>query len=1117
MKRINKFLNYYLNQKLKIESINFIFIFLIFLCVLSMLIILIEKNAYFDTYIKNKIFLNTIFIIASSISFIIIKIMIHKFNINGNSQRIELAKELSNKIKSKDSIINALQIFSSNHNYKYSDLIDRAVLDAEKKLNYDELKSLIPNNHNKKIIVLSFVIITFSFIINLNLDLKDAFIRLININTNYEKPMPFSLIVEPKNKSIYAGEKLDLKIIVDGESPDELSLFWENNNQIYQNKIKKLNNVFSFSFNSITSKTNLWAQYKTNYLMPFNNFKINSDTLLINPKTRPKLKKLDIIIEPPFYTKNQNFKHQNSLTTINVLKGSTIQIKGESDKSLNSAILKFNNKATINMDVNDKKIISSFQVDTLNEFNIFLKDNNNNVNSKLKYKINTFSDIEPIIIIDKPTESVKIDENMFINILAQLADDFGLDKVVLEYYIIKPYSIENDTTIYTSDIIKYNNQTNRYLKYDWNISNINIGPGDEIIFWLKVFDNNNFDGPGISKSKIMSAYYPSLDELFMEVENEQDNVFESFENMDESVQKLKDKYEEISNEVFKEQLGWDQQESSNEMIGELQKIENKINELENTIEQIEEINDKNNLINENLGDKIESLRKMFEDILTPELMKALEELQKSMDKNDFKDSIEQLNNFEFEMSDLENQLDRMMKLFEQIIIEQKFEEIIKRTQEMKNIQNDLTNEIEKKDKNEIDIIENNQIQNFDELMKNIKEASELTKESNANISKKLNELTNSNLPKNLNDSLTEIKNNNLNDKKTSSANIEDNLLIMEFKLEEIIDEYNNNSKIQILTMYARVIKSLIDLSYKQEELYHQTKNIKYKNNPKIKDLTVNQNLILEQYKMLFLQITELSNKSFYIKPEVSKSFGQIFKYLVNSISNLEQGQIKDAKISKKNVLNYINESVILLLSSMDEMQASNTPSGYDQYMEALSELGQAQQSMNEGMQSMLPLPMGQQGQNGLMQSLLNQQKELMDKLQQLMDENGSQQGGNKGQGELGKALNDMNDIINDLENNILNEETYEKGESVYNKLLNHQKANKEKGMDDLWKTEKYDNNSLKKNNLDKLTKNKDLEIKELYESLNVLNENKNIKPENKNIVKEYIKILIEEKIELNEN
>tara|TARA_B100002052_G_scaffold299190_1_gene336284 strand:+ start:25413 stop:28763 length:3351 start_codon:yes stop_codon:yes gene_type:complete len=1116
MDHINKFLNYYLNQKLKLETINFILSFLIFVCFSSILLILIEKSAYLDPLIKNKIFLNIIFITLSSILFIIIKIIIHKFNINGNSHNNELAKELSNKIKLKDSIINALQIFTSNQNNKYSDLIDKAVLDVEKKLNYDELKSLFPNNYNHKIWILFLIIFIFFFILNINPNLMNASTRLININSDYVKPLPFSLIIEPKNKSLYTGDKLDLKIIVNGEIPDELDLFWESNNQIYQKKISEVNDVFSFSFNSITTNTNFWAEYKSKYFIPFKNYQINSDTILIIPKKRPKLKKLDIIIEPPSYTNIKNFKHQNNLTIINALKGSIITIKGESDEILNSAILKFNN-SIMNMDLNGKKILKSFQVDSLNEFNILLKDYNDNINSKLKYQVKPVYDMVPIINIDKPTKSLKIDESMSVNISAQLADDFGLDKVILEYYIIKPYSFQNDTIIYSSDIIKYDNQTNQHFKFKWDISKINIGPGDEIIFWLRVFDNNNFDGPGIAKSQNMSAYYPSLDELFMEVQNEQDNFFESFENMDVSMEKLKNKYEEISNEILKEQLGWDQQESSNEMIGELEKIENKINELENTIEKIEQINDKNNLVNESLGDKIESLRKMFEEIITPELMKALEELQKSMDENDLKDSLEQLNNFEFEMSDLENQLDRMMKLFEQIITEQKFEEIIKRIDEMKNIQNDMTNNIEQKKEFEIDAIENNQIQNFDELIKNIKEASELTKESNTNISNKLNELINSNLSKKLNNDFKEIKNNNFDDKKTSSKKIEGNLLTIESKLDEIIDEYNNNSKIEILVMYTRVIKNLIDLSYNQEELYNLSKAIKYKNNPMVKDLTVNQNLILEQYKTLFLQITDLSNKSFYIKPEISKSFGQIFKYLVNSISNLEQGQIKDAKISKINVLNHMNESVILLLTSMDEMQASSTPSGYEQYMEALSELGQAQQSMNKGMQSMLPLPMGQQGQNGLMQSLLNQQKELMAKLQQLMDENSSQPGGKEGQGELGKALDDMNDIINDLQNNILNEETYEKGTSVYNKLLNHQKANKEKGMDDLWKTDKYDNENLKKNNLDKLTKNKDIEIKKLYESLNILNQNQDISPENKNIVKEYIKILIDEKIESNED
>ena len=473
-----------------------------------------------------------------------------------------------------------------------------------------------------------------------------------------------------------------------------------------------------------------------------------------------------------------------------------------------------------------KKYINLFKL-IASEFNILLKDNKNNMSSKLKYIIDPYIDIPPMIIIDKPTKSLKIDESMSVNISAQLADDFGLDNVILEYYIVKPYSFENDTTIYATNIMKYDNQINQYFKYNWDLSNINIGPGDEIvIFWIKVSDNNNIDGPGVSKSKIMYAYYPSLDELFMDVQNEQDNFFESFENMDESMEKLKSQYEEISNEVLKEQLGWNQQENSNEMIVELEKIENKINELENTIEQIEQINDKNNLINESLGDKIESLRKMFEDIITPEIMKALEELQKSIDKKDLKKSLEQLNNFEFEMSDLENQLDRMMKLFEQIIIEQKFEEIIKRIDELKNIQNDMTNKINQKEDIEIDRIENTQIQNFDELIKNVKEASDLTNKSNNDVSNKLNELVNSNLSKNLNNNFKEIKNNNLNDKQITSKNIEDNLLTMETQLEEIINEYNDNSKIQILVMYTRVIKNLIDLSYKQEELNNLSKIIK---------------------------------------------------------------------------------------------------------------------------------------------------------------------------------------------------------------------------------------------------------------------------------------------------
>ena len=55
----------------------------------------------------------------------------------------------------------------------------------------------------------------------------NACTRLMNKNADYDKPLPFSLIVESNKESIYAGDKFDLKIIVKGESPDELDLFWK--------------------------------------------------------------------------------------------------------------------------------------------------------------------------------------------------------------------------------------------------------------------------------------------------------------------------------------------------------------------------------------------------------------------------------------------------------------------------------------------------------------------------------------------------------------------------------------------------------------------------------------------------------------------------------------------------------------------------------------------------------------------------------------------------------------------------------------------------------------------------------------------------------------------------
>jgi len=1121
MESIKKFLQKYLNIKIRTDLINSVIKFSMFFIIYVALLIFIEKNVFLNPNIKIKIFNITYAIIIFSLIYILLKIIIHKNHFFNNSNKQQLAKELINKFPIKDRLINALQIYSKlDFKNPYSDLTIKAVNDLEKELNFLNFKKFKLKISYNILYLLLAGILFFSLSIKLSNNYYQAAVRLISKNTKFEKPLPFLFELNYENDFIFKGEKYTVDIIGIGEEiPEKIQLFWLENNNLYNREISKVDDIYSYTFKNINSEIKLWAEYKKEAILPYNKYHIVSDTINVNLKIRPKIKDLEITIIPPDYTQIKELTHKNTSLKINALQGSTIKLKGIANKAIQSSNIIFGVDSLINMNIKNNIITYEFEIFDSKNISIICYDQDNNSSLKIKYFIDIINDMKPTANINKPNNNIKLDEKYLIQLTGQLSDDFGINKALLEYYIVTPYYLDQDTTINNNLILQSNNKTKEYFQYDWDISNLNIGPGDEIIYWIKVYDNNTKTGPGIGKSNIQRAYFPSLEELFLEVENEQENIFETFDDMNESMEDLKNIYEDISNDVLKEELGWEQEKNSEEMINEMESISNKINHLEEAIQKIEELNENNNLINENLGDKIETLQKMFQDIITPELMKALQELQESLNEDDMQEALDNLKNLEFEMGDLENELDRMIELFKQVVAEQKLDELIKKIDNMKDLQKEISDEINNKMDSNINSMEEKQKNNLNDILDTMENAEELLQNTNQKTADNLNELRNSSISSNLQQELNDISNNSGIEKKKSSNAIEQHIDDMKKQLNEIISEYNKKLSIEILTMYTRIIKNLLDMSYEQELINKESIKIKHKTNSNIKNIASKENVILYQYKNLFIQISDLSSKSFHIKPEVSKSFGQIFNNIIKSINHFEQGEINLAKKHQNLILEYINKAALLLLNAMDEMQASNSASGYEEYLQAMQELTKGQQAMNQGMQSLLPIPFGQQpGQNSLMQSLMSQQKQLMEQLKKLMEEGGNPGGGKDGQGELGKALEEMENIINNLQDNIMNQETFDKGEKVYNKLLNHQKATKEKGKDQLWKTETFNKNDLIKNNkTTNLNDKNTLEVQELYETLNRLNENKNITKDNKNIIEEYIKILIDKKIEEKNN
>ena len=86
-------------------------------------------------------------------------------------------------------------------------------------------------------------------------------------------------------------------------------------------------------------------------------------------------------------------------------------------------------------------------------------------------------------------DNFKIEQDYFIPISIEVVDDFGIKDVYLNYYLNRPYYLEQDTTLNKFSIFKSKkNKTTEYIDYNWDVSNLNLGPGDKILYWIEAYE-----------------------------------------------------------------------------------------------------------------------------------------------------------------------------------------------------------------------------------------------------------------------------------------------------------------------------------------------------------------------------------------------------------------------------------------------------------------------------------------------------------------------------------------------------------------------------------------------------------------------------------------------------
>lgn len=1038
---ITKFIHLFRAQQVKSE-LNQGFIQLAIGTIIFLIAMgLLESVFYFSSSIRlitAKFFL---LVFVTYILFICFRWLLHYKSIFNNSSNEFLAKKFEKREPQiGDRLINALQLEKSIKTLdEGKDLAEYAVDNLNHELKIISKKSLydpIPQSLKKsfKLSLLGGVII---LLILVN-SLPQAFQRLSQPNKHFPVPLPFVLNSMTGNIEVLGGDTLTVNIAGFGELPDSIHIHWQDKDKAGIEVAIKKNDFYHYTFIGVKRDTRYWAEYKSPSLISaWKYIKTEPDTIFVTD--RPIVQQVQFTIIPPNYTDIEEYQHPGNITNLSIPEGSQIRLVGKSSKSLDSAWI-YLNEVPNELYIDGRTLSGTFNIKDEYDATIYVQDNNGVRNlHPPNYRISTIPDSPPDLIVQHPNRKFELDESNFIGFDIQTSDDYGFSDAWLEYRVKAPNYIKQDTILYRHKITNIQRDVkSQQLYHEWNISNFSFAPEDELHIQIVIADNNILSGPSLIHSPILIGRYPSLEDLFNRMEENESEVEEYGEEIQMNLEDVRELVEELELELLKsENVSWEQEQKAAEALEKMDKVFDQIEQIQETIQKIQEQAEQNNLVSDNLVEKFSQFQELLGEVMTPEMLDAMEKLQSAMDEMDPQKMLDALENFEFDMTAFEEQLDRFIEMFELALAEQKMDEVVKRLEKLAKEQEVIVDELSKnKDMTTLASRERRQEESFKTLEQAMKDAANAMEALSPDVSHQLLELAESELTEttasDLNEARTEMQNLNSSRASESGGQASSGLNKMLEIAQEIQSDFQEDTIDEMLRKFLALIRNLLYISQQQENLVQETEGLRSRS-PKLIETAVKQDKILRENQQFMIQLMELSRETFHISPEIGSAIGRTKTAMDQTISRLEQKQTSLAKKEMKKILEGLNEIANLLLESANQMQMSGSGSGMAQFMEQMEKMSQQQQGINEGTMNLPQL--GMMAQQQMMEQLQKQQEELKHQLEELLGENPGKE--NTG---AGKAKDEMEEVIEDFRRKQVDRKTQERQQRILSRMLDSQKS-----------------------------------------------------------------------------
>ena len=986
----------------------------------------------------------------------------------------EFAKMIGHSIPDiNDKLLNFLQLSESSGS---DSLASAGKSHKYEKISRFRFRNTIKWSANRKYLKYAISPITVLIIL---LWLKPAMImepadRIIHFNNEYLPSAPFEFYPDLPERA-FRNEDVSITLQILGNSVPESAYLL-----IGKRKIK-LDKLDASSYNYTLSKI------QNKKVIRFEAAGFLSREYEIEVSDRPALEEFQVELSYPSYTglKSESISNNGNLSVpegtvanwiFNTNHTSTVNLKFQGDSSILESIL-----VSEDIYVFNKILFNS------DNYSVILKNNYSINKDNILYNIIIKKDEFPQISLKNFQDTTLYN---LIVLAGNISDDYGLSRLVLKYSLYNESGTENTSGSIPIHIKR--EQQSQAFYYQWFLDSIKPNGNEQLQYYLEVWDNDGIHGSKSTRSTEYTFRIPGRSELLKEIDKSnlltENQASKSMEIADELSKKIEEAERKLKE---KRKIDWEDEKIIEEILNEKE-------ELEDAIEKLQELNQQNTQKRERfspqdneLRERAKRLQELMEDIMDPETKRLYEELKRLMEEESgveqIRDKMEQINR---RQKSVEKELERAKELYKRLLMEyeisESIEELRKLSIEEKKLAEDNLSQLENTENNLEKQLEINE--RFKDIKESIDRAGELNQEldnpepfpDQSNLEKSIEEKL-----KESSSILEEIENNDSNGKQNVSdtSKKQSNTISESFKnqqrnkageqqnkaseemqrMSDELDQLQQGMEMQMMTEnledLRNIIHDLLKLSFDQEKLFTQFSEVN-EIDPRFKTLSQNQLKIRDDSKILEDSLISLSKRLFQLQSMITEEVSNMNEHIENSMDALKErnkpqaiGEQKFSMSSMNNLALLLDDLLDQIMNNMQQKSGSKSSKNNPQQSQSLSEL---QKQLNEKIQDLKES--GKEGKelSEELAKLAAEQariREALKEMQERMEQTDPSNSRSPGSDIPGK----MEETETDLVNKRLTEEMIRRQKDILSRLLEAENALRERELDDERKGETANN------------------------------------------------------------